>query len=199
MNAKTIVGGLVLLVLIGVGWFYVKWQLQDAKYRGAQEIAEESFKKDGKIANIRYVGVINGPIDKVQEAVWGVEKSAGVIENIKKAELMKQEGDTKTILMQLQAGTLPVQQYVMLFTLDAPNHTVKFKTTQAQAADLEGSYTLKANGDKTVLTYEAVSTDKINLPFPDGVIESANREVFVNMVRGITKQVGGAAPPAPAS
>lgn len=199
MNAKTIVGAIVLLILIGAGWFYTQWKKQDALYRGASEIAEESFKKDGKVATIKYVGVVNAPIDKVQEAVWGVEKSAGVIESIKKAELVKQEGNTKTVLMQLQAGSLPLQQFVMAFTLDEPNHTVKFKTTQAQAADLEGTYSLEANGDKTLLTYEAVSTDKIPVPFPDGVIESANREVFVTMIRGITKQAGGTLLPTPAS
>lgn len=199
MNAKTIVGAIVLLILIGAGWFYTQWKKQDALYRGASEIAEESFKKDGKVATIKYVGVVNAPLDKVQEAVWGVEKSAGVIESIKKAELVKQEGNTKTVLMQLQAGSLPLQQFVMAFTLDEPNHTVKFKTTQAQAADLEGTYSLKANGDKTLLTYEAVSTDKIPVPFPDGVIESANREVFVTMIRGITKQAGGTLLPTPAS
>lgn len=199
MNAKTIVGAIVLLILIGAGWFYTQWKKQDALYRGASEIAEESFKKDGKVATIKYVGVVNAPLDKVQEAVWGVEKSAGVIESIKKAELVKQEGNTKTVLMQLQAGSLPLQQFVMAFTLDEPNHTVKFKTTQAQAADLEGTYSLEANGDKTLLTYEAVSTDKIPVPFPDGVIESANREVFVTMIRGITKQAGGTLLPTPAS
>jgi hypothetical protein len=199
MNAKTIVGAIALLILIGAGWFYMQWKKQDALYRGASEIAEESFKKDGKVATIKYVGVVNAPIDKVQEAVWGVEKSAGVIESIKKAELMKQEGNSKTILMQLQAGSLPLQQFVMVFTLDEANHAVKFKTTQAQAADLEGTYSLQSNGDKTLLTYEAVSTDKIPVPFPDGVIESANREVFVTMIRGITKQAGGTLLPTPAS
>ncbi|MDX2170982.1 MAG: hypothetical protein SF182_28190 [Deltaproteobacteria bacterium] len=199
MNAKTIIGVIVLLILIGVGWFYVQYKRQEAKFRGASEIAEESFKKDGKVANIKYVGVVNAPLDKVQEAVWGVEKSAGVIESIKKAELVKQEGNSKTVLMQLQAGSLPLQQFVMVFTLDEPNHAVKFKTTQAQAADLEGTYSLEADGDKTLLTYEAVSTDKIPVPFPDGVIESANREVFVTMIRGITKQAGGTLLPTPAS
>jgi len=189
----------VVAVLLVVGYFYVQYKRNEAKYLGASEIAEESFKKDGKIANIKYVGVINAPIDKVQDLVWGVEKTAGVLENIKKSELIKQEGDTKTVLIQLQASTLPVQQYVMVFTLDAPHHTVNFKTTQAQAADLEGSYKLEARGDKTILTYEAVSTDKIAVPFPDGVIQGANREVFVNMVRGITKQAGGAPLPTPAS
>jgi hypothetical protein len=39
------------------------------------------------------------------------------------------------------------------------------------------------------MTYEVKSTDKIAVPFPAAVIEGANREVFVNTVRGIEKQI----------
>ena len=136
-----------------------------------------------------YVGVINGPIDKVQDAVWNVERSSSMVENIKKSELVKSEGNTKTMIMQFQALNLPVQQFTMDFTLDAPNHVVSFKSTQAQAADLEGRYKLEPSpdGTKTRITYEAKSTDKIAVPFPASVIESAQRETFVNTVRGVEK------------
>jgi hypothetical protein len=195
MNWKAIVGAVVVLILLVVGWFYVQYRRQVAELASAKEIEQATFNKNGAVADIKYVGVVDGPIDKVQDAVWNVEGSSKMIENIKKSDLVKQEGNTKTILMQLKAGTLPVQQVVMLFTLDAPNHTVKFKTIQSQAADLEGDYRLEPLGNKTRLTYEAKSTDKVAVPFPDGVIETANREVFVNTVRGINKAINPAAAP----
>ena len=46
------------------------------------------------------------------------------------------------------------------------------------------------------MTYDVNSTDKIAVPFPAAVIESANREVFVNTVRGVEKSVKSPAPPA---
>jgi hypothetical protein len=200
MNWKAIVGAVVLLIVVVIGWYYVQYRQQVARLAGAKEIVEASYTKDGPVGHLKYVGIVNGPIDKVQDAVWGVENSSKMIENIKKSDLVKQEGNKKTILMQLKAGSLPMQQVVMEFTLDAPNHAVAFKTTQAQAADLDGAYRLEPVGaDKTKLTYEAKQTDKIANPFPDGVIETAQREVFVNTVRGIEKSIGTAPAATPAS
>ncbi len=196
MNAKTIGGLIVLVVLLAAGWYVFQLQQQTAKWKNAKEIVEESFNKDGGVATARYVGVIDGPIDKVQAAVWAVERVSQMVPNFKKSDLMTQDGNSKTVLMQLQALNLPLQQYTMQFTLDAAKHQVNFKTIQSQAADLEGSYKLEASpdGQKTRMTYEVKSTDKIAVPFPAAVIESANREVFVNTVRGVEKAVK--APPA---
>ena len=189
MNAKTIIGVIVAVILLAGGWYVYDMQRQAAKWKNAKEIVEESFNKDGGVATIRYVGVVQGPVDKVQDAVWAVERSSQMVENIKKSELVKQEGNSKTMIMQFQALNLPVQQYTMVFTLDAPKHQVDFKSTQAQAADLEGRYTLEPSpdGQRTRITYEAKSTDKIAVPFPASVIESAQRETFVNTVRGVEK------------
>lgn len=196
MNAKTIGGLVVLVIVLAVGWYFYDMQRQAAKWKDAKEIVEASFDKSGAVATARYVGVINGPIDKVQDAVWQVERVSTMVENFKKSELVKQEGNTKTVLMQLQALNLPLQQYTMEFVLDPAAHQVKFKTLQSQTADLEGVYKLEASpdGQQTRIIYEVKSTDKIAVPFPDAVIEGANREVFVNTVRGIEKQIK--APPA---
>ncbi|MBX3028112.1 hypothetical protein KF840_24760 [bacterium] len=198
MKAAKIIGALVVLVVVGgVALYWIQLQRQAAQWKNAKEIVEESFNKDGGVATIRYVGIIDGPVDKVQDAVWAVEKSSQMVANIKKSELLTAEGNQKTVLMQLQALNLPLQQYTMQFTLDQPAHRVTFKTLQAQAADLEGAYVLEPSPDgaRTKLTYEAKSTDKIAVPFPAAVIESANRETFVNTIRGINKMVGGAPPP----
>ena len=196
MNAKTIGGLIVLVILLAVGWYVFELQRQTAKWKDAKEIVEESFDKSGAVATARYVGVVNGPIDKVQDAMWQVERLSEMVENFKKSELVKQEGNTKTVLVQLQALNLPLQQSTMEFTLDPAKHQVNFKTTQSQTADLEGAYSLEASpdGQRTRVTYEVKSVDKIAVPFPAAVIESANREVFVNTVRGIEKALK--APPA---
>jgi len=198
MNAKTIGAVIAAVIVLAVGWYFYDMQRQAAKWKNAKEIVEESFNKDGGVANIRYVGMINGPIDKVQDAVWAVERSSQMVENIKKSELVKQEGNSKTMIMQFQALNLPVQQFTMVFTLDAAKHQVDFKSTQAQAADLEGSYKLEPSPDgaRTRITYVAKSTDKIAVPFPASVIESAQRETFVNTVRGVEKALKAPPPPA---
>lgn len=199
MKSIKIIGALVVLAVVAAGGLYwYRLQQQAALWKNAKEIVEESFNKDGAVANVRYVGIIDAPIDKVQDAVWAVEKSSEMVANIKKSELLKSEGDQKTVLMQLQALNLPLQQYTMQFTLDPAAHRVTFKTLQAQAADLEGAYVLQSSpdGKRTKLIYEAKSTDKIAVPFPSSVIESANRETFVNTIRGINKVVGASTPAA---
>jgi hypothetical protein len=199
MKAVKIIGAVVVLAVLGAATLYwVQLQRQAALWKDAKEIVEESFNKDGGVATVRYVSVIDAPLDKVQDAVWAVETSSDMVENIKKSELIKAEGNDKTVLMQLRALNLPLQQYTMQFTLDPATHRVAFKTLQSQAADLEGAYVLEASPDgaRTKLIYEARSVDKIAVPFPAAVIESANRETFVNTVRGINKVVGAPAPPA---
>ena len=94
----------------------VRLQQQINKFKDAKEIVEESFSKDGAVATARYVGVIDGPLDKVQAAVWQVEKSSEMMENIKKSELIKSEGNTKTVV----TDRLPFRK-AMQFTLDPAN------------------------------------------------------------------------------
>jgi len=199
MKSMKVIGALVVLVVVGgAALYWYQLQQQQAVWRDAKEVVDESFSKDGGVANIKYVAIIDAPIEKVQDAVWAVEKSSEMVANIKKSELIKAEGNQKTVLMQLQALNLPLQQYTMQFTLDPPTHRVTFKTLQSQAADLEGAYVLEPSpdGKRTKLTYEVKSTDKIAVPFPASLIESANRETFVNTVRGVNKVVGAPAAPA---
>lgn len=190
--------GIVVVIVAAGAWYWYQLQQQAALWKGAKEIVEERFNKDGGVATIHYVGVAEGPLDKVQDAIWAVEKGAEVIANVKKSELQAHDGNTKTVLLQLQALNLPLQQYTMVFTLDPDAHRIHFKTTQAQAADIEGTYQLEVAPDsrRTKIIYDATSTDKIAIPFPAAVIESANRETFVNTVRGINKLLGAPAPPA---
>jgi hypothetical protein len=168
-------------------------QAEAAKWKGAKEIVEESITKDGIVTAARFVSVIEAPLAKVQDAVWGVESSAGRIPNVKLSQLVKQEGNTKTLKMQLQALTLPVQHYTMQFTLDAAAHKISFKTTESQAQDIEGSYQLEASpdGQRTRIVYESKATDKIAVPFPQSLIEGATRETFVNTIRGVKSMVQG--------
>jgi len=86
---------------------------------------------------------------------------------------------------------LPLQNYTMEFTLHPEEHRVTFKTIKSQAQDIEGEYKLaeSPDGKRTQLTYTSTSKDKIAVPFPKSVLDSANRETYVNTVRGIQKFV----------
>lgn len=195
MNKKIVLGiVLVLLVVIGAaGAYLLSLQAEAAKWKEAKEIAEEEISSDGVTRTARFVSVIEAPVQKVEQAVWNVENSAEYVDNIKQAKLVKQEGNTKLVQMQIQALSLPIQHYTMQFTRHPAENRISFKTVESQTQDIEGSYELEGSpdGTKTRLVYESKARDKVAVPFPESVIEGATRETFVNTVRGIKKSIEG--------
>ena len=193
MNKKTIlgiVGAVVVVVVVVVAYQYMRLQAEAKKWAGPQkEIIEEQVNKEGKVTTSHYVSMLDVPLAEVQKALWDPEHSQETVENITLSKLIKAEGNTKVVEINLRALSLPLQYYTMEFTLHPEEHRITFKTVQSQAQDLEGEYVLQASpdGKRTMVTYNAKTTDKIALPFPDSVAESANREVFINTMRGVEK------------
>lgn len=194
MNKKVIVGVVVGIVVVAVGLYVWQLQREAAKWKQAKEIVEENFSKEDGVTKTHLVSMVNAPLDKVQNALWDVEHSAQMVENVHKSDLVKQQGDTKTVDINLQALNLPLQHYVMEFTLHPAEHRISFKTVQSQTQDLEGSYQLEASPDgaRTRIVYESKARDKVSVPFPESVLNSANRETFVNTIRGVEKYTGAA-------
>ncbi len=195
MNKKAVIGGVVAVVVVVGGFLAYKVisiRSEAAKWAGPmKEIVEEQVTHDDKITRARYVSLIDAPVDKVQKAIWDVENSSQMVENIKMAKLLEGKGNTKLVEINLQALTLPLQNFTMEWTLYPDQHRITFKTVKSQAQDIEGEYKLEASpdGQRTRLVYTTVSKDKIAVPFPQSVLDSANRETYVNTVRGIEKTV----------
>lgn len=195
MNKKVIGGVIVAVVVLGVAGYFINLQRQMAKWKEAKEIVEESISTEDGVTSFRFVSVIDGPMDRVQDALWGVERSAGVVENINRAELIKSEGNTKLLEMDIRALNLPLQRYTMEFKLDPEAHRVSFETIESQTQMLKGSYQLESSPDgaRTRIVYETTARQKVALPFPQSVLESANRETFVNTIRGAKKTIASPA------
>lgn len=189
--AKKVIIGVVGVVVLAVGWYVFQLQREAAKWQQVKEIDDEAsfYEKDGPNTKMRFVSVIDAPIDKVQAALWQVERSAEIVDNISRSKLIKQEGNTKVLEMHVQPLNLPLQYYTMEFTFFPDKHRVEFKTVDSNTQDISGSYQLEASpdGKRTRLIYTATGKDKVAVPVPESVIESASRQTFVNTVRGITK------------
>jgi hypothetical protein len=194
MNTKAIagvVGALVLLVGGYLAYRYVQLQSAAAKWSGpVKEITEESITKEGDITKIHFVSVIEAPLPKVQAAMWGVERGQETVENIRLSKLLKEEGKRKEVQIQVQLLSLPLQEFIMEFVLDEAQHRMAFKTLQASTTELEGSYQLEGSpdGTRTQVTYDAKAKPRVPLPVPQSVQDSAQKEFFVNTVRGIKKR-----------
>jgi len=195
MNRKVVIGAVVAAVVVVGGLLVSKamrLQSEAAKWSGpVKEIIEEQVTREGKETRARYVSMIDGPSDAVLQAIWRVEDSPKTVENIKMAKVLESQGDTKVVEINLQALTLPLQNLTTQWTIDRQKKQVTFKTLKSQAQDIEALYVVEASpdGKRTRLTYTAVIRDKIALSLPQSVIDSANRETYVNTVRGVQKTV----------
>ncbi|OFV88071.1 MAG: hypothetical protein A3J75_05925 [Acidobacteria bacterium RBG_16_68_9] len=195
MNTKVIIGVVVASVVLVAGYFALSIWSSTSKWAGpVKEIEFEKFTKDGDITTIQFTSRLDAPLEKVQAAMWGVERGAESVEGIRQSKLVKAEGNSKVVELQLKLLSLPLQQYTMEFTLDPGAHRMTFKTLQSQTQDLSGWYHLEGSpdGKQTSISYEARSRAKIPLPVPQSVQESAQKEFFVNTIRGIKKRVEAA-------
>lgn len=186
-----VVGAVVVLVVLFLGYQYWKLQKAAVQWDAAKEIASESIEKEGSKWAIEFTSILNRPIDKVWNALQQPERSREFIPAFKKSELVKAEGDKKIIEFQVQVLTLPLQTLVAELTFDKANHRVTVKTVQSQTQDLNAVYELEASPDgaRTQLKYTATAVDKITVPLPLSVQKGAMRELFVNQVRAILKGI----------
>ena len=197
---KNIIVGIVAVVVVVVafiGYKALRLRSEAAKWSGPmQEIAEEKIEHDGGVTHTRFVSIIDAPVATVQRLVWDVENSQQMVENVKLSKLLEGKDNTKLVEMNLLALNLPLQAYTMEFTLHPNEHRITFKTIKSQAQDIEGEYDLEASpdGKKTRLTWISTAKDKIAVPFPQSVLDGAERETYVNTIRGLQKAVkqGGA-------
>jgi hypothetical protein len=193
MNKKTVIG-VIAVVVLGVAGFaaykVVSIRREAAKWAGPmKEIVAEEVTHDNSVTHTRFVSLVNGPVAAVQKAIWDVENSQNTVENIRMSKLLESKDNTKLVEINLESLNLPLQNFTMLWTLYPNEHRITFKTVKSQAQDIEGEYQLEASpdGTRTRITYTSMSKDKIAVPFPQSVLDSANRETYVNTIRGIEK------------
>lgn len=191
---KAVIGGIAVVAVVGgfIGYEALSLRSESAKWSGPmKEIAEETITHENSVTKSRFVSIIDAPIDKVQTVMWDVENLQTMVSNFKLSKLIEAKGNTKLMEINIQALTLPTLAYTMEFTLYPAEHRVTFKTVKSQAQDIQGEYQLEPSpdGTKTRLVYLTTAKDKVAVPFPQSVLDSAGRETFVNTVRGLQKVV----------
>ena len=185
-----IVGVVVLAVVGGIGYKYMQLQAEAKKWAGPhKEIVEESVTKEGQVTITRFVSLVDAPLPTVEQYLSTPEKGQENVENITLSKLLKSEGNGKLIEMNVRALNLPLQFYTMQFMFYPDQHRITFKTVESQAQDLDGEYQLEPSpdGKATRVIYTSKSKDKIAVPFPQSVVDGANKEIFVNTIRGLKK------------
>jgi uncharacterized protein YndB with AHSA1/START domain len=191
--SKTRLGLLVVVIaVVGyVGWRYFQLQSAAVRWEGkVEEILSEEIDKQGRTMTMKFTSRIDAPVAEVFRAFSEPERGPEFSSVIRSAKLLKSEGNTKVVELEAVILEQP-QQMTLEFTFLPAENRVAIKTIESAMADLVGEYqfTPSPDGTKTLLTYTATSTDKMNLPVPVGVQKSAVREMFASSVRALQKGV----------
>ena len=160
------------------------------------------LEKNGDTFTIRLTKKIDEPIDKVWQGFQTPDRLEKYSEQYQQTKLVKDEGNTKVV--DYRVSTLgQVQAFTMELTMQPSDKTVKLKTLESSLADITGEYILVPTdgGKATLITYKATQKDKVNIPAPVSVQETAIKEAFDNLVAGIDKGIksGDMGAPAKAS
>jgi hypothetical protein len=167
-----------------------------------KEIATESIEKVGDTWNIKFTSRIDAPVDKVYEAMSQPERMREYLpEAVVKSELVKQEGDAKTVDLVFKLDILPPGFKVQNIRNDVKLFPGEKRMTQRSVdfklADIASEYALAPapDGKGTILTFTQTSKDKGGLPV-ESLQKGALRETYIMQVRAMNKALGLAEPPA---
>jgi hypothetical protein len=198
---KAILGIVVLLVVLVGG--YLGWQyyaIQKAASGPAKEIVSESIAKTGDTWHVKFVSKFDAPVDRVFEAYQHPERAREFVpENVMKAEIIKDEGNTKVVDVVGKLDILPpgfkVQNLRTEYTVYPAEKRITSRSLDFKLADINSEYKFEGTSDgKTILNFTQTSKDKAPM-IVEALQRGALRETFITQVRAVNRALGLA--PAP--
>jgi hypothetical protein len=199
---KAILGIVVLLVVLVGGFF--GWRqyaaIQQAASGPAKEIVSESISKSGDTWHVKFVSKFDAPVDKVFEAYQHPERAREFVpENVMKAEIVKDEGNTKVVDVVGKLDILPpgfkVQNLRTEYTVYPAEKRITSRSVDFKLADINSEYKFEGTSDgKTILNFTQTSKDKAPM-IVEALQKGALRETFITQVRAVNRALGLAAAP----
>jgi len=195
--------GIILLVVVAVAG-YLGWQyytIQQAVSGPAKEIVSESIAKTGDTWHVKFVSKFDAPLDRVFDAYQHPERAKEFVpENVMKAEVVKEDGNSKTIDLVGKLDILPpgfkVQNIRTEYTIYPDEKRITSRSIDFKLADLNSEYKFEGtpDGKGTILTFNQTSKDKAPL-LVDSLQKGALRETFITQVRAVNRALGLAPKP----
>ncbi len=176
-------GAWVFFKARGVQQAAVKWEGQ------VPEITSAEISKENDVVTVKLLSRIDAPVADVFEAFQNPERSQGLVEEIKVAKVLSGDDTKKTVEFHITTlGQLQVLTVDLTYLKD--QNTVGIKTVEG-VIDIDGKYALSPSpdGKKTLVTYTATQRNKLPLPIPESVEQSAIKEQFANLMRAIKKDL----------
>ena len=189
-----IVGVFVLAVLVYV---YIQYRsIQQAAACPAKEIATSSMTKTGDTWHISFTSRFNAPLDKVFDAFQHPERAAEFApENVMKSEVVKDDGNTKTIDVVGKLDILPpgfkVQNLRTQYTIYPAEHRITSKSVDFKLADIDSEYKFEAtpDGKGTLLKFTQTSKQKQQM-LVEALQKGALCETYATQVRAVDRALG---------
>jgi hypothetical protein len=195
MKAILAVIGVVVLAIV----IYVVMQyraIEQATSRPVKEITTESLVKTGDTWNVKFTSRFDAPLDKVFEAFQHPERAAEFApENVMKAEVTEDKGNTKTVEVVGRLDILPpgfkVQDLFTEYTVYPEEHRITSKTIDFKLADITSEYKFapSSDGKGTVLTFTQTSKQK-QQALVEALQKGALRETYITQVRAVERALG---------
>jgi hypothetical protein len=193
-----IVGALVLAVLVFVFFQYQK--VQKAALCPAKEIVTSAMEKTGDTWHVSFTSKIDAPMDRVFDAFQHPERAVEFApENVRKAEVVSEEGNTKTVEIVGSLDILPpgfkIQSLRTEYTVYAAEHRIAAHTVN-KLADIKAEYKFEpsSDGKATLLKFTQTAQQKQALP-TQALEKGALCETYATQVRAVNRALG-LAPPA---
>src|SRR5262249_49390291 len=143
---------LLLVVVVGgyLGWTY--YGAQQAATSPIKQIATERIERVGDTWHVDFTSRFDAPVDKVFEAFTHPERVKEFApENVLKSDLVKEEGNTKTVDIVGRLDILPpgfkVQNLRIEYTYFPDQKRITTKTIDFKLADITADYKFEAAGE----------------------------------------------------
>ncbi|HLY38480.1 MAG TPA: hypothetical protein VKU61_10625 [Candidatus Binatia bacterium] len=193
---KAILAIVAVLVLAVLGYVFVQYgKIQQAAACPAKEIATSNMSKSGDTWHIAFTSKFDAPIDKVFDAFQHPERAVEFApENVMKSEVIKDEGNTKTIDVVGKLDILPpgfkVQNLRTQYTVYPDQHRITSKSIDFKLADIDSEYKFEPTPDgKTLLKFNQTSKQKQQM-LVEALQKGALCETYATQVRAVNRALG---------
>jgi hypothetical protein len=198
---KAILGIIGVLVLAVAIFAYVQYRkVQQAALCPAKEIATSAMEKKADTWHVRFTSKFDAPLERVFDAFQHPERGVEFVpENVRKSEIVSQDGNTKTVEIVGSLDILPpgfkVQSLRTVYTVHPAEHRITSQTSNKLIdASSEFKFEPISDGKATLLTFTSTNKQKQNLP-TEALEKGALCETYATQVRAVNRALG-LAPPA---
>jgi ribosome-associated toxin RatA of RatAB toxin-antitoxin module len=186
----------VLVTVLALGFWGCGGCGKQEAFTPTKELASETIEKSGDTWHVAFTSKIDAPPDKVFEAFSQPERGQEFVpDNIRKSELVSQNGNTKVVDI---VGTLDIlppgfktQQLRTEYTLHPEEKRITAKSIDFKLADInsEWKFTPLDGGKATLVTFTETSKDKQALPV-ESLQKGALRETYVTQIKAVNRALG---------